>query len=91
MVVTHKALIERHKNKVHTALNDLELATNNCSNETPRAVAEALNDLREAVNDNVLYVEEENSYKIIISNNIKQFEEKCGCNQSKTSFGTKQT
>lgn len=82
MALKHKALIEMHKEKVHTALKDLELATNNCSKDTPRAVAKILNALREAVNDNVLYVEEENSYKIIISNNINQFEEKCGCNYS---------
>lgn len=91
MVVKYKALIGRHKEEVHAALKDLEFATNNCNRETPRAVAKALNTLREAVNDDVLYVEEENSYKMIISNNIKQFEENCGCNPSETSFGTKQT
>lgn len=79
MVIKHKALIEMHKEKVHRVLNELESAASNCSRETPRAVERALTALREAANDNILYVEEENSYKIIVSNGIKQFEEKCGC------------
>lgn len=80
MVTKYKALIESHNEKVHKSLEELRLAANNCSKETPRAVANALGTLREVVDDNVLYVEEENSYKKVISGMIKQFENKCGCN-----------
>ncbi len=76
-----KTLIERHKEKVHTALSDLEYTVNNCSKETPRTVARAMDALRNAVNDNVLYAEEENSYKKVISDHIKQFEKNCICNK----------
>jgi hypothetical protein len=84
MVTKYKALIESHKEKVHKSLEELGLATNNCSKETPRAVANALGALREAVDENVLYVEEENSYKKVISGMIKDFEENCGCKSSDT-------
>lgn len=76
-----KALIERHKDKVHTALKDLDYTVNNCSKETPRAVARVLNELEDAVKDNVLNVEEENAYKKIMSDRIIQFEKKCSCNK----------
>lgn len=81
MVTKSKILIERHKEKVHTTLSDLGYAVNNCSKETPRTVARAMDALRNASNDNVLYAEEENSYKKLISDHIKQFEEKCTCNE----------
>ncbi len=81
MVTKFETLIKRHKEKVHTALSDLEYTINNCSKETPRTVARAMDALRNAVNDNVLYAEEENSYKRLISDHIKQFEEKCICNK----------
>lgn len=79
--MSSKALIERHKDNVHTALRDLDYTVDKCSKETPRAVSKALNTLRDAVEDHVLYAEEENAYKKIIYDGIMQFEKKCGCNK----------
>ena len=69
----------RHKEKVHTALDELDKAVNSCSREVPRTVARALDALREAVEDKVLYAEEENTYKVHIADKLNDFERKCSC------------
>lgn len=79
MVTKSKSRIEKHKNKVHAALENLEYAVNNCSKEVPRTVGRAMDALIAAVDDNVLYAEEENSYKKIISDHVKNFEHNCKC------------
>lgn len=78
-----KCLIKIHKEKVHDAINKLDYAVNNCGKETPRAVKRAMDALEDAVNDNVLRAEEENSYKKIISDYVKRFESGCGCVSNK--------
>ncbi len=81
MVTKSKTRIEIHKDKVHTALNDLEYAVNNCSKEVPRTVGRAMNALKEASDDNVLYAEEYNAYRRRISDLVERFEKGCSCNQ----------
>lgn len=76
-----KALIQKYKDKVHAALKDFDYTIDNCSRETPRAVARLLNELEDAVNANVLHIEEEKKYKKLVSDRVIQFEKKCGCNK----------
>lgn len=76
-----KELIQRYKDKVHAALKDFEYTVDNCSKETPRAVARVLNELEISVINNVLDIDEEKGYKQIVSDRITQFEKRCNCNK----------
>ncbi len=76
-----KELIQKHKDRVNIALEDLDSAIYRCSKETPRAVASALYELESAVDNNVLHKDEESAYKRLISDRITQFEKTCNCSK----------
>ncbi len=74
-----KRLIYSHKIKVHSSLDALVDSVRNCSDEVPLKVVEVIEALNSAMNDNVLYAEEYNTYLHEIKRFAGNFKRYCVC------------